>query len=430
MPARTGHRHQAADPARRRPRDLGGQNELVDFETYALRARRTGTRRRSARPTAGTRSASHRASAFDFDDLLVKTVELFQLFDDVLDRYRRQFRHILVDEWQDTNRAQYEIVHLLAAEHRNLCVVGDADQSIYGFRGADIRNILEFERDFPDATRITLERNYRSTQTILDAANAVIANNVRRLPKNLWTDAGDGVKVVRYLAENEQDEAAFVAEEIDRLGDQEGVKPGTAPSLPDQRAVAGAGGGADPPRHALPGDRRDALLRAPGGQGPPRLPATARQPRRRRQRQARPQRPAPGIGAKSREALDRFASQEGVAFLESCRRAEENPWLGPRAVGAVLDRPHAGPAAHLDGGDVTPCARSSSRPGTRTGYLTELQAERTVEALGRERTSASWPASPTTSTTCSPTRPWPSSWSASPWSASRTAWPTATRGSR
>ncbi len=130
----------------------------------------------------------------DFDDLLGNAVRLLREHPDVLDHYRQRFRHVLVDEYQDTNHVQNELVMLLAGEHRNVCVVGDADQSIYAFRGADIRNILEFENAFPDATVIVLEQNYRSTQTILDAANAVIANNLGRKPKELWTDQGHGAR--------------------------------------------------------------------------------------------------------------------------------------------------------------------------------------------------------------------------------------------
>ena len=361
------------------------KNELVDFETYALRAQ-NWHEEKVGEVYRRYQERLHRASAFDFDDLLVKTVELFQLFDDVLDRYRRQFTHILVDEWQDTNRAQYEIVRLLAWEHRNLCVVGDADQSIYKFRGADIRNILEFERDFPDATRITLERNYRSTQTILDAANAVIANNVRRIPKNLWTDQGDGVKVVRYLAENEQDEAAFVAEEVDRLGDQEGVKPGdcaifyrtNAQSRVLEEVLIRLG----MPYQVIGGtrfyERREVkdllaylrLLVNPADDVSAKRVLNV--PRR-------------GIGAKSEGALDRFGTQEGIAFLEACRRAEENPWLGPRAVASALDLVHTLDGLRTWALETRPQLREIvEQTWERTGYLAELQAERTVEALGRE----------------------------------------------
>jgi DNA helicase-2/ATP-dependent DNA helicase PcrA len=144
----------------------------------------------------------------DFDDLLRNTVELFRTEPEVLEHYHRRFRHVLVDEYQDTNRVQNELVLLLAGEHHNVCVVGDSDQSIYKFRGADIRNILEFEEAFPDATVIVLEQNYRSTQTILDAANAVIANNLSRKPKELWTDEGHGHAIIRYHADDESDEAS------------------------------------------------------------------------------------------------------------------------------------------------------------------------------------------------------------------------------
>ncbi len=166
------------------------------------------------------------ASAMDFDDLLLLTVRLFQQAPDVLDSYRTRFKHILVDEFQDTNRAQNEIVLMLAAQHHNVCVVGDSDQSIFGWRGADIRNIFEFEEAFPDAAVIPLEQNYRSTKTILAAANAVIANNVTRVPKELWTDGEGGGPIVRYRAEDEYDEAAWVTTEIGRLREFDGIDYG------------------------------------------------------------------------------------------------------------------------------------------------------------------------------------------------------------
>ncbi len=163
---------------------------------------------------------AHALNAMDFDDLLVRCVNLFELFPEVLERYRRQFVHVLVDEYQDTNRAQYRWLQLLAGEHRNLSVVGDDDQSIYRFRGADIRNILDFEDDFPDARVIKLEQNYRSTQTILSAANAVVRNNRSRKAKELWSegDGGDPVHV-REVAD-EHEEARYVAGEIERLVDE------------------------------------------------------------------------------------------------------------------------------------------------------------------------------------------------------------------
>ncbi|HEX6355135.1 DNA helicase PcrA [Actinophytocola sp.] len=165
------------------------------------------------------------ANAFDFDDLIMRTVELLQNFPDVAEYYRRRFRHVLVDEYQDTNHAQYTLVRELVGtgesgtEPGELCVVGDADQSIYAFRGATIRNIVEFERDYPQATTIMLEQNYRSTQMILSAANAVISRNPNRRDKRLWTALGDGEKIVGYVGDNDHDEAAFVAGEIDKLMD-------------------------------------------------------------------------------------------------------------------------------------------------------------------------------------------------------------------
>jgi len=160
-------------------------------------------------------------NALDFDDILFKTVELFQNNPDVLQRYQQKFKYIMVDEYQDTNYCQYMLVNLLAKSHRNLCVVGDDDQSIYSWRGADIGNILNFEKDFPDAKVIKLEQNYRSTQTILDAANEVISNNFGRKKKRLWTANGEGKAIVYYKAMDERDEADFVIGEIDRLAFQE-----------------------------------------------------------------------------------------------------------------------------------------------------------------------------------------------------------------
>ncbi|MEY8014762.1 DNA helicase PcrA [Mycobacterium servetii] len=170
------------------------------------------------------------ANALDFDDLIGETVGVLQAFPDIAQYYRRRFRHVLVDEYQDTNHAQYVLVRELVGRDgggspddlpsAELCVVGDADQSIYAFRGATIRNIEDFERDYPDATTILLEQNYRSTQNILSAANSVIARNSGRREKRLWTDAGAGELIVGYVADNEHDEARFVAEEIDALADR------------------------------------------------------------------------------------------------------------------------------------------------------------------------------------------------------------------
>ncbi|WP_026455707.1 UvrD-helicase domain-containing protein [Saccharomonospora iraqiensis] len=203
------------------------KNELIDADAAAESAT-TDFERRAAEAYREYQRRLAQANAMDFDDLIMRTVELFRAFPAVAEHYRRRFRHVLVDEYQDTNHAQYTLVRELVGtaatesgvEPAELCVVGDADQSIYAFRGATIRNIEEFERDFPSARTILLEQNYRSTQTILSAANAVIARNPNRRDKRLWTDAGEGERVVGYVADTEHDEAAFVASEIDALVDE------------------------------------------------------------------------------------------------------------------------------------------------------------------------------------------------------------------
>jgi DNA helicase II / ATP-dependent DNA helicase PcrA len=217
------------DPKRYPARTLAVQvsnlkNELVDPESAASAAG-TDLQRRVAEVYASYQQRLQQANALDFDDLIMRTVELLQVFGDTAEYYRRRFRHVLVDEYQDTNHAQYTLIRELVGvgdndiEPGELCVVGDADQSIYAFRGATIRNIVEFERDYPQARTIMLEQNYRSTQTILSAANAVISRNAGRRDKRLWTESGDGEKIVAYVDDNEHDEAAFVAAEIDRLVD-------------------------------------------------------------------------------------------------------------------------------------------------------------------------------------------------------------------
>ena len=224
------------DPKRYPARGLAAQisnlkNELLDADDAQARAG-NDFERRIAEVYHGYQRRLVEANALDFDDLIMRTVELLTVFPEVAAYYRRRFRHIMVDEYQDTNHAQYVLVRELVApaddEHdpAELCVVGDADQAIYAFRGATIRNITEFERDFPNARTIMLEQNYRSTQTILSAANAVISRNTDRKDKRLWSEAGDGEKIVGYVADNEHDEAAFVASEIDRLADAGDAKFG------------------------------------------------------------------------------------------------------------------------------------------------------------------------------------------------------------
>ncbi|HVU74461.1 MAG TPA: DNA helicase PcrA [Mycobacteriales bacterium] len=220
------------DPKRYTPRFVAAEisnlkNELVDPEEAATRAD-DDRKRRVAECYREYQRRLLAANAYDFDDLIMETGSMLQAFPDIAEHYRRRFRHVLVDEYQDTNHAQYQLVRAIVGseetgvpleERSELCVVGDADQSIYAFRGADIRNIVEFERDYPDATVVLLEQNYRSTQTILSAANAVIDKNPDRKPKRLWSELGDGDPILGHVAENQHDEAAFVAQEIDKLVD-------------------------------------------------------------------------------------------------------------------------------------------------------------------------------------------------------------------
>ena len=213
------------DPKRMPPRSIhaaisAAKNEMIGVAQYKDRAANV-FERRIGEVYGEYQERLRRAGAMDFDDLLGATVGLFQREPDVLDRYRRRFEHILVDEYQDTNRVQNELVLMLGKEHRNVFVVGDADQSVYRFRGADVRNIIDFERAFEDVTVVLLEQNYRSTQRILSAANAVIANNLGRKPKNLWTDQTGGDPIVCYQATDEYDEARWVVREAYRLHDDE-----------------------------------------------------------------------------------------------------------------------------------------------------------------------------------------------------------------
>ncbi len=326
-------------------------------------------------------SRLERAGAMDFDDLLGVTVRLFREHPDVLARYRDRFRHVLVDEYQDTNQVQNELVTQLGSEHRNVFVVGDGDQSIYRFRGADLRNILEFERAFPDATVVVLDQNYRSTQTILDAANAVIANNLARKPKDLWTDQGVGEQISRYRAEDETDEAQWVCREMARLHDGGTTRwdeiavfyRANAQSrvVEDQLMRAGI------PYRVVGGTRfydrreiKDALAYVKAVVNPSDDVAVKRilnVPKR-------------GIGDTSEGRLDAFARTNGLTFMDALRRADEAGLSGraSRAIGSFVDM--------LDGLVDT----AADGPGPlleaiveRTGYGAELEAEGGVEAEGR-----------------------------------------------
>ena len=323
------------------------------------------------------------ASAMDFDDLLLLTVKLFRVAPDVLDGYRTRFTHVLVDEFQDTNRAQNEIVLLLAAEHHSVCVVGDSDQSIFGWRGADIRNIVEFEEAFPDAAVIPLEQNYRSTKTILDAANAVIANNVTRVPKELWTEGGAGEPIIRYRAEDEYDEAAWVATEIGRLHEFEALDYGDVAVFyrtnAQSRALEEELVRAAISYKVVGGtrfyDRREVkdilaylrLLANPSDEVSARRIVNV--PRR-------------GVGDASVDRLARWARDHGLSFAEALEHAPEAGVTGKAVKGA------AELGALLD--ELRRMLDSGAGPGTlietvaaRTGYRGALEAQDTLEAHGR-----------------------------------------------
>jgi len=322
-----------------------------------------------------------RAGAMDFDDLLTNTVRLFRTSPEVLQHYQERFEHLLVDEYQDTNKAQNEIVLTLGALHRNVCVVGDSDQSIYKFRGADLRNILDFEEAFPDVTVIVLEQNYRSTQTILDAANAVIGNNLARTPKHLWTDQGQGARITRYHAEDEGDEARWLARTMTDLHETDGYRWGDMAVFyrtnAQSRVVEEAMMRAGTPYKVVGGTRfydrreiRDALayLRAvvnPADEVS--LKRVLNVPKR-------------GIGDTTVARLDAWAAAEGVSFIDALRRADEVGITGPAGRGIasflqLLDEliglVGEGPATVLQ------TALDAS------GYLAELEAEHTVETAGR-----------------------------------------------
>jgi DNA helicase-2/ATP-dependent DNA helicase PcrA len=285
-----------------------------------------------------------RANAMDFDDLILKTVEVLQRFPEAKARFRSRFRHVLVDEYQDTNHAQYILVKELVGSDSEgmppaeLCVVGDADQSIYGFRGATIRNILQFELDYPNASTVLLEQNYRSTQNILNAANAVITKNVSRKEKNLWTDSGSGALLTGYVAENEHDEARFIAEEIRQLQRDEKSQPGdtaifyrtNAQSRVFEEVLM---------RNALPYkvvgglrfyERREvkdllAYLRVLANLDDEiSLRRIINVPKR-------------GIGDTSLDYVDLFAQQKGISFWQGLLRASEVTGLPSRAAQSIQD---------------------------------------------------------------------------------------------
>ncbi|MFJ9892354.1 DNA helicase PcrA [Streptomyces sp. NPDC091280] len=365
------------------------KNELIDEEDFAAQAA-DGFEKTLAQAYAMYQSRLREANALDFDDLIMTTVNLLRAFPDVAEHYRRRFRHVMVDEYQDTNHAQYALVRELVgtgahdedvppAEHdlppAELCVVGDADQSIYAFRGATIRNILQFEEDYPNATTILLEQNYRSTQTILSAANAVIERNESRRPKNLWTNAGAGAQITGYVADTEHDEAQFVAEEIDRLTDAGEAKASdvavfyrtNAQSRVFEEIFIRVG----LPYKVVGGVRfyerkevRDVLaylrvLANPEDTVP--LRRILNVPKR-------------GIGERAEAMIDALSQREKISFPQALKRVDEAYGMAARSTNAVKK-------FNTLMEDLRTIVESGAGPATvleaileRTGYLAELQA--------------------------------------------------------
>jgi DNA helicase-2/ATP-dependent DNA helicase PcrA len=374
------------DPKRFPPRNLravisNAKNELVDYESFSA----GGTGIYHEKVADVYRLYQQRlveASAMDFDDLLMITVEVLQAFPEILKHYQERFRYVLVDEYQDTNHAQYVLVKLLTEEHRNLCVVGDSDQSIYAFRGADLRNIMEFEKDYPDARVILLEQNYRSTQTILEAANAVISNNSGRKPKRLWTDLGTGEPLVVFEAEDEHDEAAYVAEvvtELEKSGRGRNEIAVFYRTNAQSRVIEEVMVKFGVPYQVVGGlkyyDRREvkdvlAYLRAiVNPDDTVALKRIVNVPKR-------------SIGATSVGHVDRYAEAEGLSFYEALLASDENPRLAARAQRSIAE--FAALLEHLSRqGGAGPRAALEAIVND-TGYMDWVRSERTIEAMGRE----------------------------------------------
>jgi DNA helicase II / ATP-dependent DNA helicase PcrA len=376
------------DPKRFPPRAVraqisGAKNRLADAETF--REEQGGFFEQTVADAYELyEKRMHESNAMDFDDLMVRAVNLFELFSDVRERYRRAFRHVLVDEYQDTNRAQYRLLQLLSENHGNLFVVGDESQSIYGFRHADIRNILEFERDFPEAEVVKLEQNYRSTQTILDATNAIIANNRARKPKRLWTDEDGGEPIRIAELTDEHEEARHVAGEIERLAGDAGVlRPEIAVfyrTNAQSRVLEDTLVRFDVPYQVIGGTKfyeraeiKDAIAYLTLLTNPADGVSFARivnSPRR-------------GIGQTTQAKLLSHANTTGSPVWEVVRRPEEVPGLGPAAVKSVARFAEMLESLAARAAAAPPVAELLEVVLSESGYLEALEAERTIEAEGR-----------------------------------------------
>jgi DNA helicase II / ATP-dependent DNA helicase PcrA len=378
---------QGVDPKRFTPSAIHSQisdakNRLRDAEAYA---QMVGSffEQTVADAYRSYESELHRMNAMDFDDLLLRAVNVLELFPEVREGYQQAFRHILVDEYQDTNQVQYRWLELLAGERRNLTVVGDPDQSIYGFRGADIHNILDFEENFPEATVVKLEQNYRSTQTILDAANALIAANRGRRSKNLWSELGPGDPIHVRELDDEHAEARFLTGEIERLID-EGVSRREVAVFyrtnAQSRVLQETLGRAEIAYQVIGGTKfyeraeiKDAIAYLTALVNPRDAGAFTRivnSPKR-------------GIGATSVSKVLAFASTMGMTIWDAAADPGQVPGLGAAAVKAI--------GRFMDTmGQLRELVESGAAVGQvlrvlldETGYLEALRAERTIEAQGR-----------------------------------------------
>src|SRR5579884_476670 len=375
------------DPKRFTPAAIGAQiseakNRLRDADAYAQMVGSYFEQTVADVYRAYEREL-HRMNAMDFDDLLVRAVDLLRLFDEVRERYAEGFRYVLVDEYQDTNHAQYVWLSLLTREHRNLMVVGDDSQSIYGFRGAEIRNILDFEDEFVDARVIKLEQNYRSTQTILDAANAVIANNRGRRAKTLWTDLGQGDPIKVRELEDEHAEARFVTGEIERLIDEGASRAEIAVfyrTNAQSRVLEDTLTRAEIAYQVVGGTKfyeraeiKDALAYLVTLVNPRDVGAFTRIVNT----------PPRGIGATSLSRLLGHANTTGASIWEAASAPERVPGLGAAAVksiGRFMGTMHVLAERAAAGVPVAELLKETLR---ETGYLEWLEAQRTIEAQGR-----------------------------------------------
>ncbi len=326
----------------------------------------------------------HQAGALDFDDLIGETVRLFRTHPEVLRHYHERFTHLLVDEYQDTSRAQYQLVNQLAAGHRNVCVVGDADQGVYSWRGATIQNLLDFERDYPDAAVFLMEQNYRSSGNILAVANALIEHNVQRKPKSLWTESLHGELTVRYRGEDEHEEAFFLVSEIERLRADEGYRYGDVAVFyrtnAQSRVVEDVFMRASVPYRVFGGVRFYQRREIKDIVAYLRLLVNPQDVISFRRAVNTPKR---GIGDQTVASLEAFARDEEVTVLQACRRVDEIATLGPRAKGAVAGFVGVMAALASRREEGAGPQRMVETASEESGYLLELEQERTIEAQGR-----------------------------------------------